>query len=167
MVLEHVRNGTYPLHVRDDISPRMIWYRVRAVVFAPAESLRKTDGQTPFGVYGTADTNALKSARLGFGQGDDAQRSGTRLGQLKRLANNLASSADILASDLAGWRVAHRAAFINRANVRKVPQPDPCPRGTQQSISEASTEWNVTRVAPFTHARGCRGQGGRCETGGP
>src|SRR3984893_16203570 len=52
-------------------------------------------------------------------------------------------------------------------------QPDPCPRGTQQSISEASTEWNVTRVtllpsndmmswrAPFTHARGCRGEGGR------
>ena len=66
MVLEHVRNGTYPLHVRDDISPRMIWYRVRAVVFAPAESLRKTDGQTPFGVYGTADTNALKS-RLDWG----------------------------------------------------------------------------------------------------
>jgi hypothetical protein len=31
---------------------------------------------------------------------------------------NLVSSADILASDLAGWRVAHRAAFIDRANVR-------------------------------------------------
>jgi hypothetical protein len=31
---------------------------------------------------------------------------------------NLVSSADILASDLAGWRVAHRAAFIDRAKVR-------------------------------------------------
>jgi hypothetical protein len=31
---------------------------------------------------------------------------------------NLVSSADILASDLAGRRVAHRAAFIDRANVR-------------------------------------------------
>ena len=86
MVLEHVSNGTYPLHVRNDISPGMIWYRVRAVVFAPAESVRKTDGQTPFGVYGTADASALESAQLEFGQGDDAQRSGTQLGQLKRLA---------------------------------------------------------------------------------
>jgi hypothetical protein len=28
----------------------------------------------------------------------------------------------------------------------RAPQPDPCPRGTQQSISEASTEWNVISV---------------------
>ena len=59
MVLEHVSNGTYPLHVRDDPPGRS------GTAFAPSflhqQSLRKTDGQTPFGVYGTADTNALKS----------------------------------------------------------------------------------------------------------
>jgi hypothetical protein len=32
MVLEHATNDTYPLHVRDDISLGMIWYRARAVV---------------------------------------------------------------------------------------------------------------------------------------
>jgi hypothetical protein len=97
MVLEHVSNGTYPLHVRDDISPDDLVPRSRRR-FASAESVRKTDGQTPFGVYGTADTNALKSARLGFGQGDDAQRSGTRWVSSKDWRRNLVSSADILAS---------------------------------------------------------------------
>ena len=32
MVLEHATNDTYPLHVRDDISLGMIWYRAHAVV---------------------------------------------------------------------------------------------------------------------------------------
>jgi hypothetical protein len=41
--------------------------------FAPAEAVRKGAGQT-VRVYGTADANALKSARLEIGQGEEAQR---------------------------------------------------------------------------------------------
>ena len=40
--------------------------------FAPAEAVRKGDGQAVW-VYGTADANALKSVRLEIGQGEDAQ----------------------------------------------------------------------------------------------
>jgi hypothetical protein len=36
----------------------------------------------------------------------------------KNRRRNLVSSVDIRASDLAEWRVAHRAAIIDRANVR-------------------------------------------------
>ena len=101
MVLEHVSNGTYPLHVRNDISPGMIWYRVRAVVFAPAEAIRKGDGQA-VRVYGTADANALKSVRLDIGQREDAQDVEGSWVSSKDWRRNLLSSADILASDLAG-----------------------------------------------------------------
>jgi hypothetical protein len=40
--------------------------------FAPAEAVRKGDGQA-VRVYRTADANALKSARLEIGQGEDGQ----------------------------------------------------------------------------------------------